>query len=56
MGKDRFIIVVTDEHGSDETGVPAKIAPDADNNLSVCAGNNKCKTEKNYYPRTWLYK
>lgn len=55
MGKDRFIIVIKDASGSSVTGIPAKVGTDADNNGSVCAVNNKCKTELNYYPTTWLY-
>jgi len=58
MGKDRFIFALRDKagnSGSVVSDVPIKVTPDSDNNSWTC-NYNKCATENNYFPTTWLMK
>ena len=53
-GKDRFVLYLLSQDGSENSGIPAKVAPWPDNNSNVCTGN-VCATQHNYFGTSWLY-
>lgn len=55
-GKDRFVLNVSsaqDINGA--SGVPIKIIPVIDNDVSHICSHNKCETQQNYFGTSWLY-
>ena len=54
-GKDRFAFLINDKNSKTEnnTDIPIKVIPFADNHPGICT-DNKCETEENYFGTSWL--